>query len=96
MGKPTIATNYSAHTEFCTSDNCYLVNIDETEKAFDGKAFQGQGNWAKLGKNQIENIIEHMRYVYKNRIMANPYGIETAKKYSWENAAQQLVRCISK
>lgn len=96
MGKPAIATNYSAHTEFCTSDNCYLVNIDETEKAFDGKAFQGQGNWAKLGKNQIENIIEHMRYVYKNRIMANPYGIETAKKYSWENAAQQLVRCISK
>jgi glycosyltransferase involved in cell wall biosynthesis len=96
MDKPAIATNYSAHTEFCTSDNCYLVNIDEKEKAFDGKAFQGQGNWAKLGNNQIENIIEHMRFVYNNRINTNPNGIETAKKYSWKNAAQELVRCISK
>ena len=96
MNKPAITTNYSAHTEFCTSDNCYLVNIDEKEKAFDGKAFQGQGNWAKLGNNQIDNIIEHMRYAYKNRITANSYGIETAKRYSWENTAQQLLRCISK
>ena len=80
MNKPAIATNYSAHTEFCTPNNCYLVDINETEKAFDGKAFQGQGNWAKLGNNQIDNIIEHMRYAYKNRITANSYGIETAKK----------------
>jgi glycosyltransferase involved in cell wall biosynthesis len=95
MNKPAIATNYSAHTEFCTPNNCYLVDINETEKAFDGKAFQGQGNWAKLGNNQIDNIIEHMRYAYKNRITANSYGIETAKKYSWENTSQQLLRCIS-
>jgi len=95
MGKPAIATNYSAHTEFCTSDNCYLVDIEETEKAFDGKAFQGQGNWAKIGKNQIDNIIEHMRYVYNNRISVNQPGIETAKKYSWANSAQEVLRCIS-
>jgi glycosyltransferase involved in cell wall biosynthesis len=95
MGKPAIATNYSAHTEFCTSDNSYLVDIEETEKAFDGKAFQGQGNWAKLGKNQIDNIIDHMRFVYKNRLNVNPNGIETAKKYSWANAADQVMRCIS-
>lgn len=95
MGKPTIATNYSAHTEFCTSDNCYLVNIDETEKAFDGKAFQGQGNWAKLGKNQIDNIIEHMRFVYNNKINTNLNGIETAKKYSWSNSAHSVLRCIA-
>jgi glycosyltransferase involved in cell wall biosynthesis len=95
MGKPAIATNYSAHTEFCTPDNCYLVNIDETEKAFDGKAFQGQGNWAKLGNNQIENFIEHMRYVYNNRINSNDKGIETAQKYSWSNSAHQVLRCMN-
>lgn len=94
MNKPAITTNYSAHTEFCTSDNCYLVNIDEKEKAFDGKAFQGQGNWAKLGQNQIDNIIEHMRFVYNNRINTNLNGIETAKKYSWSNSASSILRCI--
>ena len=94
MNKPAITTNYSAHTEFCTSDNCYLVNIDEKEKAFDGKAFQGQGNWAKLGQNQIDNIIEHMRFVYNNRINTNLNGIETAKKYSWSNSALSILRCI--
>lgn len=30
MNKPVIATNYSAHTEFCNSDNTYLINITET------------------------------------------------------------------
>jgi glycosyltransferase involved in cell wall biosynthesis len=94
MGKPVIATNYSAHTEFCTKDNSYLVDIDTTEKAFDGKAFNGQGNWAKIDNNQIDNIISHMRYVYSNRIDRNPNGIETAKKYSWLNSAKEVMRCI--
>lgn len=96
MNKPVIATNYSAHTEFCNSDNCYLVNISETEKAFDGKAFHGQGNWAKIGSDQIDQIINHMRYVYNNRIQSNPYGMETAKKLSWTNTAQTIMRCITK
>lgn len=95
MNKPVIATNYSAHTEFCNSDNCYLVNISETEQAFDGKAFHGQGNWAKLGLDQIDQIISHMRHVYSNRIQTNRHGIETAKKLSWTNTAQTIMRCIS-
>lgn len=95
MNKPVIATNYSAHTEFCNSDNTYLVNITETERAFDGKAFHGQGNWAKLGLDQIDQIISHMRHVYSNRIQTNRHGIETAKKLSWTNTAQTIMRCIS-
>lgn len=94
IGKPVIATNYSAHTEFCVSDNSYLIDIDELEKAVDGKAFQGQGNWAKIGQNQKDQIIEYMRYLYKNRISANPKGIETAKHYSWANSANIALRCI--
>jgi glycosyltransferase involved in cell wall biosynthesis len=94
MNKPVIATNYSAHTEFCNSENCYLVDIDETELAYDGKAFNNQGKWAKIGQNQFDNIIEHMRYVYKNRINTNLNGIETAKKYSWSNSALSILRCI--
>lgn len=92
MNKPIIATNYSAHTQYCDDENSFLVNIDETEPAIDGKWFNGQGNWAKIGENQIEQIVEHMRYVYKNNIKDNPCGVKTANKYSWTNTAA----CINK
>jgi glycosyltransferase involved in cell wall biosynthesis len=91
MGKPTIATNYSAHTEFCTTDNCYLIDIDETESAHDGKYFKGQGNWAKIDNKQIDQIIDHMRYVYKNNIKTNDAGIKTAKEFSWKNSAKCII-----
>lgn len=94
MNKPAIATNYSAHTEFCNSDNCYLVEIDELEPAQDGKAFTGQGNWAKIGEKQIDQTIEYMRYVYKNRITNNLSGLKTAQKYTWKNSADIMSGCI--
>lgn len=94
MNKPVIATDYSAHTEFCTPDNCLLVDITEKEKAYDGKAFNGQGNWAKIDKQQINQTIDYMRYLYKNRINTNENGIKTSKLYSWENSARALAGCI--
>lgn len=90
MNKPCIATNYSGHNEFCNNDNCFLVDIKELEPAFDGKAFKKQGNWAKIDDNNIEQTIQHMRYVYNNNIKTNEYGLETAKKLSWENTAKQI------
>lgn len=94
MNKPTITTFYSAHTEFCNPQNSYLVDISELEKAYDGKAFLGQGNWAKIGQQQIEQTIEHMRYAYTNKINTNISGIETAKTFSWQNTAEALSGCI--
>ena len=95
MNKPVIATKYSAHTEFCNEDNSYLVNINETEKAYDGKAFVGQGNWAKIDNKQKNEIIDYMRYVYNNKIVTNINGVETAKKFSWLNSAKTLFGCIN-
>lgn len=87
MNKPIIATNYSAHTEYCNSDNSFLVNINDTEPAIDGKWFSGHGNWAKLDKEQLEQTVEYMRFVYRNNIKTNPSGLDTASKYSWKNTA---------
>jgi glycosyltransferase involved in cell wall biosynthesis len=95
MNKPAIATNYAAHTEFCNDKNSYLIDIDQTENAYDGKAFVNQGRWAKIGKNQIDQAIEYMRYVYKNRINSNIEGVNTANKFSWKNSAECLYRCIT-
>lgn len=95
MNKPAIATNYSAHTEFCNTDNTYLVDINHIELAYDGKAFQRQGNWAKIDSQVIDQTITHMRYVYQNRINTNINGLNTAKQLSWNNSAQIISRCIS-
>lgn len=94
MNKPVIATNYTAHTEFCNTDNCNLVNIDEKEKAHDGKAFTGQGSWGKIGQKQIDDCIDHMRFVYKNNIQNNTNGLKTAQYFSWSNSADRILRCI--
>jgi glycosyltransferase involved in cell wall biosynthesis len=87
MNKPVIVTNYSAHTEYCNKDNSYLVDIDETEPANDGKWFKGFGNWAKITDKQIEQIIHYMKYVYHNGIYSNPSGVATANHYSWNHTA---------
>ena len=54
VGKHVIATDYSAHTEFCTEENCGLIPINTTEPAFDGKWFFGQGNWAEMNTLEID------------------------------------------
>lgn len=87
LNKPVITTNYSAHTEYCDTNNSYLVDIKELEIANDGKWFFGQGKWAKLGDNEMEQTVLHMRNVYNNNIKDNPSGLETAKKYSWNNTS---------
>lgn len=94
MNKPTIATNYSAHTEFCNKNNCYLVDIDTIEPAFDNKVFQGQGNWAKIGDSQIDQTIDYMRYIYNNKINTNIHGLNTANNFSWSNSANIISGCI--
>jgi glycosyltransferase involved in cell wall biosynthesis len=94
MNKPVIASNYSAHTEFCTTDNSYLIDIEETEPAYDGKYFKGQGNWAKIGAKQIDQIVDHLRYAYKNNVKSNPAGLKTAQSLSWINSANKILNCV--
>lgn len=96
MNKPIIATNYSAHTEYCNDKNSYLVSVDETEPANDGKWFFGQGNWAKLGQNEFDQTVHYMKYVYNNRIETNEAGVSTAKKYSWNHTADIINQTLIK
>lgn len=87
LNKPIIATNYSAHTEYCTSKNSYLVDITETEIANDGKWFHGEGSWAKLGQEQLDQTVDLMRFVYNSNIRTNPEGLKTSKEFTWDNTA---------
>jgi glycosyltransferase involved in cell wall biosynthesis len=96
LNKPVIVSNYSAHTEYCTEQNSLLVDIDELELAQDGVWFHGNsGKWAKLGQNQLDQTIEHMKYVYSNNIRTNTVGLETVKNYSWLNTGKIIYDTIS-
>ena len=96
MGKHVIATNYSAHTEFCTPVNSRLINIDNLETAFDGVFFDGQcGMWAEIAQDQKDATIEYMRDIHTlkqdGQLALNENGIETGKQFSWKNSAQELI-----
>jgi len=98
-GKQIIATNYSAHTEFCNDSNSLLIDIDSKEDAFDGKWFKGQGKWAKIDDKQISCISNHMREIYEKKKLGkdlkNKEGVKTAKEFSWENTANKIVSSLS-
>ena len=92
-GKHVIATDYSAHTEFCTKENSGLVSIEDTEPAFDGKWFFNQGNWAKITEHQIFDINTKMQnFILNRKGTLNEAGIETAKKFSWTNTAKEILK----
>ena len=94
-GKHVIATDYSGHTEFCDDDNCMLIETDTLEEANDEKWFTGQGEWAHIGDKQIDLIAAYMRDIHAlkqgGHLEENAIGVETAKRFSWENSAKQIM-----
>lgn len=90
LNKPIITTDYSAHTEYCTSENSFLIDIDDLTEADDGKFFKGTGKWADLGENQLTQTVEYLRKVYKEGVKTNENGLLTAQRYTWKNTATIL------
>ena len=80
---------------YCNSDNSMLVDIDELEEANDGKWFFGGSKWAKIGQNQIDQTIDHMRRCYKERIKTNESGLNTARSLTWSNTSEQIAKIMA-
>lgn len=101
IGRHLIITNATAHTEFCNSKNSHLIQMDSGyEPAKDIKFFDGSFEWKKFGKNEIEQAVEYMRCIHKQRkdgsIDINKEGIKTGKKFSWKNTAQIIKDTVCK
>ena len=95
-GKQVIATNYSAHTEFCDNKNTLLVDVEKLETAHDGVFFNGScGRWASIEQKQKDQIVSHMRTVYTNKkhnsLCLNEEGVKTALRFSWDNSAREVI-----
>ena len=85
MGKSVIATNYSGHTEYCSTENSLLVDVDSLETANDGIWFYGQGRWAALKDKQVEQLAARMREIHEQKrtgLPVNRAGVATAKRHS--------------
>lgn len=105
-GKQVVATDYSAHTEFMNDENSYRIGDFrdcgnyhfDVEPAYDGVWFHGQGNWAKITDDHIDQISYRMKLVHKakqsGRDIVNHAGIETAIEYSWENSTKKLIEAL--
>lgn len=98
-GKSVITTNYSAHSEFCTSSNAHLVDIKDLEVAFDGKWFHGRhGKWAKIGPSEVEQFVCYLRKIHdlkqNNQLEENLSGLETATQFSWDNSARTILNNV--
>lgn len=107
-GKPVIATNVTAHTEFVTPENTMIVDTDGLEPAYDGQFFKNPeaGNWHRLTEKTVTQISEYMRYIHESKQrragvsatfetpapLFNHSGLATAKRFSWENTAKTLVK----
>jgi glycosyltransferase involved in cell wall biosynthesis len=98
-GKEVIATNYSAHTEFLTKDNAWLMPINGLEGAYDGIWFKNQGDWAHIDESAYQALINSMTNVHFDKqqglLKLNEEGIETAKQFTWENTASSIIEHLS-
>jgi glycosyltransferase involved in cell wall biosynthesis len=97
-GKHVITTNYSAHTQFCNSENSMLVSIANEEPANDNKWFHGQGDWAKIGIEQCIEFIKHMKTIHNKRqagdLNINTAGISTAQQFTWEHSSREIMKHV--
>ncbi len=90
-GKPVIATNWSAQTEFLHSDNAYLL---EVEKLIDAQAkcpYYKGFQWANPSE---EHLIYLLRYVYEHQEEAEKKGLlaadEVRKLWTWEETGKKI------
>lgn len=104
-GKQVIATNYSAHTEFLTTENSWPVPIFGIEPAYDrtpwmpnNKWFHGQGNWASLPHESTVMAANHMRLIHETKqnggLELNQAGVNTANRLTWKNTALKIVESL--
>ena len=99
MGKNVILTDYSAHTEYAVDAACKIIDVEGLEKAEDGTFFHGEGNWAHLGTQSMEQTVNHLRQVHiakqNGTLQKNAVGQKLfTETYTWRNAAENILKAI--
>lgn len=97
-GLPCIATNYSAHTEYLTTEFDYpqdlLLNNFKMDTAFDGVYFKGdRGQWAVP---DLGELATKMQYVYREyESISNRFNnTKLINEFTWKNSSIKLLKVI--
>ena len=98
-GKFNIATNYSAHTEFCTKETTTLIEPTGLVPAVDNMWFKegsetNNGKWCSYNE---DDLIESMRSIYKqyqDGLIINDSGIKQAVNFTWKKSAEKISQTI--
>ena len=85
LGKPVIATGFSANLDFMTAENSYLVRHEETLVGPEGENYPAHGTWAEP---DLDHAAELMREVWEDQAQARRRGAraqrEIAERFSLE------------
>jgi glycosyltransferase involved in cell wall biosynthesis len=76
LGKPVVATGYSANTDFMTPANSLLVRYDLVELQEDHPPYPKGGTWAEP---DLDHAAELLRWVHENREAARRLGERAAR-----------------
>ncbi len=92
-GVPSIATNWSSHTEYITEQNCMLLKdyqiVPSIHPAQIYQEFLRYGKWAEPS---VKELREKMRYAFDNQDEIKKYGTQAAedmRAWTWDNAAKK-------
>lgn len=104
MGKSVILTDYSGHTEYARPDNSLLIKIDSLEDAHDGVWFHADapdwnskpGQWAHLGQNQFDQLVEYMRSIHRQKQAglipeSNSIVANSVNHLTWDSTAKAII-----
>ncbi len=75
-GLPTIGTNWSANTDFMTSDNSYLIRVEKLVPAIARCPLYAGFNWALP---DVKHLRQLMRQVYEDQAEAKRIGAKASE-----------------
>jgi glycosyltransferase involved in cell wall biosynthesis/SAM-dependent methyltransferase len=77
LGKPVIATGFSANLDFMTAENSYLVRHTETLVGEEGENYPAHGTWAEP---DLDHAAQLMRAVWENPDEARARGARAQRE----------------
>lgn len=91
-GLPTIATAWSAQTEFMREEICFPVRAARLIPAIAKCPYYAGFAWADP---DFEQLVHQLRYVYEHREAAREVGRRAAevvaREWSWDRAAEKII-----
>jgi glycosyltransferase involved in cell wall biosynthesis/SAM-dependent methyltransferase len=87
LGKPVIATGFSANLDFMTDENSYLVRHTEVEVGPEGENYPAQGIWAEP---DLDHAAQLMREVWEHQDEARARGARAQREIAEHFSLQDV------